>query len=102
MTLDFLLFLVSPDDLHKIKLVCVVTTFWFHLSFIHFLNSDDDDDDDSDENDVKPQKSAGKELKKVRRFGGFFWFMLPISHRNVCIINRLLSMLRKHLGSISL
>lgn len=47
---------------------CVVTTFWFHLKFIDFLDSDDDedDDDDSDENDVKPQKSAGKELKKVR------------------------------------
>lgn len=53
------------------------------ILFFSFLNSDEDDDDDdedddSDENDVKPQKSAGKELKKVRRLGGFS-DLFPIS-----------------------
>ena len=43
----------------------------------------DDDDDDSDENEVKPQKSVGKELKKVRMiffFCSFLQRVLKILH----------------------
>lgn len=50
---------------------CVVTIFWVLFVVHNSSDEDDDDDDDSDENDAKPQKSAGKELKKVRRLAGF-------------------------------
>lgn len=53
---------------HGNGVIRVVTNFSSQRSFIHFFFfsfGSDDEDDDSDD-DVKPQKNAVKELKKVR------------------------------------